>query len=146
MREGSLEVGRRAGRARARRPEAGHPAPPRPLFDSETVELAGETAQIYCDSTYAINCVSKWAAGWERKGWRKADGEIKNLSIIQAAYAVFTQIESKLELIHVRGHVGTEGNELADRMAMYAVESHEPQLRQWNGTMDIKEILRMRRG
>ena len=116
------------------------------LLMAEKAIDTGETAQIFCDSTYAINCVSKWAAGWEKKGWRKADGEIKNLGIIQAAHAVYTRIESKLELIHVRGHVGTEGNELADRMAMYAVESREPQLRQWDGILDIKEILRMRRG
>jgi ribonuclease HI len=115
------------------------------LMAEKTIDT-GATARIFCDSTYAINCVSKWAAGWEKKAWRKADGEIKNLGIIQAAYAVYTRIETKLELIHVRGHVGTEGNELADRMAMYAVESREPQLRQWTGTLDIKEILRMRRG
>jgi ribonuclease HI len=109
-------------------------------------EKAQEQAQIFCDSVYAINCVSKWAAGWERKGWRKADGEIKNLAIIQAAYAVYSKIESQVELIHVRGHMGNEGNELADRMAMHAVEMKEPHLRQWDGSMDVKELLRMRRG
>jgi hypothetical protein len=31
-------------------------------------------------------------------------------------------------------------------MAMYAVESREPKLRQYEGDMDIKAILRMRRG
>ncbi|MBS0418631.1 MAG: viroplasmin family protein [Proteobacteria bacterium] len=110
------------------------------------VEKSGEPAQILCDSVYAINCVSKWAAGWERKGWRKADGEIKNLAIIQAAYAVYGKIESRVELIHVRGHAGNEGNELADRMAMHAVESREPHLRQWDGSLDVKTLLRMRRG
>jgi len=110
------------------------------------VEKSGEQAQILCDSVYAINCVSKWAAGWERKGWRKADGEIKNLAIIQAAYAVYVQIESRVALLHVRGHVGNEGNELADRMAMQAVESREPHLRQWDGSLDVKTLLRMRRG
>lgn len=107
---------------------------------------AGEPIQILCDSTYAINCISKWAAGWEKKGWRKTGGEIKNLAIIQAAYALYTSIEDKLEVAHVSAHVGTEGNELADRMAMYAVESREPKLRQYEGDLDIKAILRMRRG
>jgi ribonuclease HI len=116
------------------------------LLIAEKAIEAGEDAQILCDSTYAINCVSKWAVGWEKKGWRKADGEIKNLSIIQPAYALYTRIESKVELIHVSAHVGTEGNELADRMAMFAVESREPHLRQYEGEMDIKALLRMRRG
>ena len=116
------------------------------LLMAEKAINTGEEAEILCDSTYALNCVSKWAAGWEKKGWRKTDGEIKNLGIIQAAYAVYTHIQPKLKLTHVRGHIGTEGNELADRMAMHAVETHEPHLRQWDGTMDVKTLLRMRRG
>lgn len=116
------------------------------LLMAEKAINTGEQAEILCDSTYALNCVSKWAAGWEKKGWRKADGEIKNLGIIQAAYAVYTHIKSSLKLTHVRGHIGTEGNELADRMAMHAVETHEPHLRQWDGSMDVKTLLRMRRG
>jgi len=116
------------------------------LLMAEKAINTGEEAEILCDSTYALNCVSKWAAGWEKKGWRKADGEIKNLGIIQSAYAVYTHIKSKLKLTHVRGHIGTEGNELADRMAMHAVETREPHLRQWDGTLDVKTLLRMRRG
>jgi ribonuclease HI len=116
------------------------------LLMAETDIVAGQTAQILCDSTYAINCVSKWAAGWERKGWRKAGGEIKNLGIIQAAHAVYCRIEDQLQLTHVSAHVGTEGNELADRMAMFAVESGSEQLRLYGEEIDIKAILRMRTG
>ncbi|HEV7443334.1 MAG TPA: ribonuclease H family protein [Steroidobacteraceae bacterium] len=116
------------------------------LLIAETAIVAGQTAQILCDSTYAINCISKWAAGWEAKGWRKAGGEIKNLSIIQAAHAVYGRLESQLQLIHVSAHVGTEGNELADRMAMFAVESGSEELRPYGEEIDIKAILRMRRG
>ncbi len=106
----------------------------------------GQAAQILCDSTYSINCVSRWAVGWEKRDWRKADGEIKNLDIIQAAYAVYTRIESDLELTHVSAHVGTEGNELADRMAMFAVESGSEDLRLYGEEIDIPAILRMRSG
>jgi ribonuclease HI len=116
------------------------------LLMAETAIVAGRTAQILCDSTYAINCISKWAAGWEAKGWRKAGGEIKNLGIIQAAYAVYSRIDSQLQLTHVSAHVGTEGNELADRMAMFAVESRSKDLRPYGEEIDVKTILRMRRG
>ena len=116
------------------------------LLIAEKVINTGEDAEILADSTYALNCVSKWAVGWEKKGWRKADGEIKNLAIIQSAYAVYSNIKDNLKLTHVRGHIGNEGNELADRMAMHAVESKEPQLRQWDGTLDVKQLLKMRRG
>jgi ribonuclease HI len=116
------------------------------LLLAKVAVAVGQTAQILCDSTYAINCVSKWAAGWEEKGWRKAGGEIKNLNIIQAAHAVYTCIEPQLQLIHVSAHVGTEGNELADRMAMFAVESGAEDLRLYGEKIDIEGILRMRKG
>jgi ribonuclease HI len=116
------------------------------LLIAERAIAAAETPQILCDSTYSINCVSKWAAGWERKGWRKAGGEIKNLSIIQTAYALYTRIESQLQLTHVSAHVGTEGNELADRMSVLAVERRIEDLRLYDEEIDIKAILRMRRG
>lgn len=116
------------------------------LLIAETAIVAGQTAQILCDSTYAINCVSKWAAGWKEKGWRKTGGEIKNLSIIQAAHAVYVPIESQLQLTHVSAHRGTEGNELADRMAMFAVESGSEDLRSYGEEIDVDAILRMRAG
>jgi ribonuclease HI len=116
------------------------------LLMAETAILAGQTAQILCDSTYAINCISKWAAGWRQKGWRKSGGEIKNLGLIQAAHAVYVRIESQLQLIHVSAHVGTQGNELADRMAMFAVESGREDLHPYGEKLDIAALLRMRRG
>ena len=116
------------------------------LLMAETAILAGQTAQILCDSTYAINCISKWAVGWRKNGWRKAGGEIKNLSIIQTAHAVYVRIESQLQLTHVSAHVGTQGNELADRMAMFAVESGREDLGPYGEELDIAAILRMRRG
>lgn len=113
--------------------------------------VAGETVQILCDSLYSINCVSIWAAGWEKKGWRKrkAGGRIKNLSLIQAAYAVYARIESRVQLTHVSAHVGTEGNELADRMAKLAIERGNEDLRlywKYGKEIDIQAILRMRAG
>ena len=118
----------------------------RALVMAEAAITDNFTVQILCDSTYAINCISKWAAGWEKKGWRKAGGEIKNLEIIQAAYAVYSRIQSKVHLTHVAAHVGTQGNELADRMAMFAVESRNEELCEYGGKIDIPTILRMRAG
>ena len=115
------------------------------LISAEAIS-AGQAAQILCDSTYSINCVSKWAAGWEKRGWRKAGGEIRNLAIVQEAYALYTRIGPQLQLTHVSAHVGTEGNELADRMAMFAVESQTEELRLYTQEIDIKAILRMRAG
>ena len=111
---------------------------------AEAATVEGEAAQILCDSAYSINCISKWAEGWEKKGWRKAGGEIKNLEVIQAAYALYVPIASQVHLTHVSAHVGTEGNELADRMATLAAETETEDLRLYEKEIDIPAILRMR--
>ena len=116
------------------------------LLMAESNIAAGLGARVLCDSTYALNCISKWADGWKAKGWRKAGGEIKNLGIIQEAHAVYMRIASEVQLTHVSAHVGTEGNELADRMAMYAVTQRDKDLHQYPGPLDVKAILRMRAG
>lgn len=81
----------------------------------EAMKLAGdEPCRIYTDSEFWINVITKWAQGWEAKGWTKKGG-IKNLDLVQEAYRLHA--ESNATLIWVRGHVGDEGNELADQWA-----------------------------
>lgn len=77
--------------------------------------LDGEEGEIYTDSEFWINVLTKWAPGWERKGWKKKGGEIKNLELVRKLYYIY--VKSEAELIWVRGHVGTEGNEMADLFA-----------------------------
>jgi ribonuclease HI len=113
---------------------------------AETEIGAGRNVEVCSDSVYAINCVRAWAPSWEKKGWTRTGGEIKNLEIIQACYEIDRRIKKKLTLSHVAGHVGTEGNEIADRMAMLAVRTREKKLRQYLETMDIPTLLRMRAG
>ena len=80
------------------------------LKDSE-----GKSCQIYTDSEFWINVITKWSIGWEAKGWKKSGGPIKNLDIVQEVCPLYRS--SKAELIWVRGHVGDPGNELADEWA-----------------------------
>lgn len=105
----------------------------------------GATVQVLSDSKYAINCISVWAPGWEAKNWKKSGGEIKNLDIIKTAHALYSTLLPKLQLTHVSAHVGTEGNELADRMAMHAVLTKTAEFRQYE-PIDVPQILRMRAG
>ncbi|MGZ9215045.1 MAG: ribonuclease H1 domain-containing protein [Candidatus Binatia bacterium] len=107
---------------------------------------SGNSVEICSDSAYSINCIRAWAPGWEKKGWKKAGGEIKNLEIIQACYAIYRRIKKQLTLTHVAAHVGTEGNELADRMAMFGAQRKEKELRQYQGEIDIPALLKMRAG
>jgi len=77
---------------------------------------------IFSDSKYAIDCISTWAYSWKKNGWSKKGGEIKNLELIQETHFLYEKLKNKIEIIHVRGHKGIEGNELADRMAVYTIK------------------------
>ena len=87
---------------------------------------------IYSDSEYSINCITKWAAGWERNGWqkkggKKADREIKNVELIKKLYRAYTT--QRIKFVHVNSHTREpsnknsvewrlwHGNEMADQLA-----------------------------
>ncbi len=116
------------------------------LIMAKEVLAQGNTVAIYCDSKYSIDCITKWAKGWQKKGWTKSGGEIKNLDIIQPAFELYQQIEADIKIHHVNGHVGIEGNELADRMSIVAIDTKEPALQHYQDTDDISEILALRTG
>jgi ribonuclease HI len=107
---------------------------------------SGNSVEICSDSAYSINCIRDWAPSWEKKGWKRAGGEIKNLEIIRESYTIYQRIKKYLNLTHVSAHVGTEGNELADRMAMLGVQSKEKELRLYQDEMDIPTLLKLRAG
>jgi len=71
---------------------------------------------IITDSEFWINVVTKWAPSWERNGWKKKSGEIKNLDLVQELFTVYKS-KPGVKLEWTRGHVGTEGNEMADEWA-----------------------------
>ncbi len=75
---------------------------------------AGTT--IYSDSQLCVNTINQWAAGWERRGWKRKTGPIKNLELVQELYALAgAHPEVKLEWI--RAHDGSKWNEYADALA-----------------------------
>ncbi len=78
-------------------------------------DAAGAEVEIFTDSEFWINVITKWAPGWAEKNWVKKGGEIKNLEIVKEAYALYQ--DSKAILTWVRGHEGDPGNEMADEWA-----------------------------
>jgi ribonuclease HI len=75
----------------------------------------GEPCEIYTDSEFWINVITKWSLSWEANGWKKKSGPIMNLDIVQEVCPLYRKSQAKL--VWVRGHVGDEGNELADHWA-----------------------------
>lgn len=79
-----------------------------------------EPCEIHSDSEFWINVLTKWAPAWKENSWVKKTGEIKNLDLVQELYELYSN--NPVELVWVRGHVGTENNELADQWANKARE------------------------
>jgi len=77
---------------------------------------------IFSDSKYSIDCITNWAYKWKNNSWTKKGGEIKNLDTIKIAHELYDSIKNTVNIEHVKGHAGIEGNELADRMAMMAIK------------------------
>ncbi|WP_163130862.1 ribonuclease H family protein [Agarivorans sp. Alg241-V36] len=110
-------------------------------------ELAsGLRVAILCDSKYSIQCITQWAAGWKKKGWKKASGEIKNLALIQEMFERYQVLKDKLQILHVNGHVGVEGNELADRMSIVAIAEKKQAFVAYSEALNIPAILALRAG
>ncbi len=78
---------------------------------------------VLCDSQYVINAVTKWMAGWKRKGWRKADGKpVMNVELLQQLDEELAGRRYRFEW--VKGHVGHELNEAADTRARAVAEAY----------------------
>ncbi|MEQ9464447.1 MAG: RNase H family protein [Haliea sp.] len=107
---------------------------------------SGQTVAVHCDSKYAIDCVTKWAFGWKARDWTRKGGEIMNLALIQRAHALYLEIANDVQVLHVRGHAGIEGNELADRMSMLAVAEQQTALQPYTGALAPEALLAMRSG
>lgn len=106
----------------------------------------GYTVCIFCDSRYSIDCITTWASKWQKNGWTKSGGGIKNLDIIKSSYDIYQKIANQITIYHVNGHIGIEGNELADRMAVFAIDSKNNDLSQFKKIDNISEILSLRTG
>ena len=98
---------------------------------------------IFSDSKYAIECITTWAFSWKANGWSKKGGEIKNLELIKETHNLFLKLKDKIEINHVKGHAGVEGNELADRMAVYTIKAKNKNF-EFYSYNKIEEVLSMK--
>lgn len=102
----------------------------------------GFKVQILSDSSYSVKAMTEWAAGWQRKNWTRGKGEVlANSELIKNMYECYVQLPSSLSIIHVKGHSGVEGNELADRMCFIAMQNKVEGFIEYEGPETIKELL-----
>lgn len=70
----------------------------------------GRRIELYTDSTYSIGVLTK---GWKAKANKELITDIRNALMVHG----------KVALHHVKGHAGVELNEVADGLAVAAVEA-----------------------
>ncbi len=117
------------------------------LIMAEAELSKGGTVAMFSDSQYAINCVIQWASGWEKKGWKKSGGgEIKNLELIKKLHVLYQSLSGQIQILHVNGHAGVEGNELADRMSVLAIKYRNHNFSLLQQELDVRKILSMSSG
>lgn len=80
---------------------------------------AGETVLVTSDSRYVIDALTRWIAGWRRKGWRTSTGgPVMNRDLIEEIAA--REESLRVRYAWVRGHVGHPVNEVCDALASAA--------------------------
>ena len=96
-------------------------------YGQKAVAAGATTIRIYSDSEYAINCLTRWAPGWARAGWRKADkGPVLHSDLIIPMVEAWKELRGYAFLQHVAAHTGRTdplslGNARADELATSAL-------------------------
>jgi ribonuclease HI len=78
------------------------------------------TVQLYTDSRYLLDGITKWLPGWERNGWKTASRQpVKNVDLWRRL--VEAKQQHKVSWHWVKGHEGDPGNERADELARLGI-------------------------
>lgn len=86
------------------------------LIEGAALVPEGTAATVYSDSRLSIQTISEWAAGWERRGWKRKTGRVENLDLVKTAYTTYRD-RPELSLQWIPGHAGQRWNEYADALA-----------------------------
>ena len=71
---------------------------------------------LYSDSNLCVQTVNQWAAGWEKRGWRRKAGPIANLELVKELWAL-AQARPGVKIQWIKAHDGSRWNEYADALA-----------------------------
>ena len=76
----------------------------------------GTATVVYSDSNLAVRTITEWAAGWEKRGWKRKSGPVENLDLVRRAYNGFRR-RPEIELRWIKAHGSSRWNEYADALA-----------------------------
>ena len=78
---------------------------------------------VYSDSAYTVNgFLQGWVYGWEKNGWRKADGKpVLNDDLWKDLLSLTRK--HKVTFVKVKGHADNEYNNICDKLATDAIKN-----------------------
>lgn len=91
----------------------------------ESLRLLNQECKVdlYSDSIYVINGMTKWVVGWQQRSWRSSSNKpVKNLDLWQELLKLAGP--HLISWHWVKGHNGNAGNEIADALARSAIEEN----------------------
>ena len=71
---------------------------------------------VFTDSQLCCNTITTWAPGWEKKGWKRKGGPLKNLDLVKELLALY-RAHPNCPIEWMRAHAGSLWNEYADSLA-----------------------------
>jgi ribonuclease HI len=92
----------------------------------EALEALKRPCQVnlYTDSIYVRDGITKWIVNWKRRGWKTAAKKpVKNVDLWQRLEAATTRHQT--EWHWVRGHDGHPENERADELARQGMAPYQ---------------------
>ncbi len=87
----------------------------------KAIKKPGLHITLHTDSQYLVKSMTEWIPGWKARGWKKKEGELKNVDLLKEL--------DRLNLAHrvtwkwVKGHAGNPGNERADELTNQAMDA-----------------------
>lgn len=77
----------------------------------------GDSVIVLTDSVYLIRGITQWIFGWQKRGWKNAEGaDILNRDIWEELFKICRG--KKIDWRHIPGHAGFPGNERVDELAV----------------------------
>jgi len=71
---------------------------------------------VFSDSELCVKTITEWAAGWERRGWKRKTGPIANLELVRTLYDL-ARAHPHVQLRWIKAHDGSRWNEYVDALA-----------------------------
>ncbi len=88
----------------------------RALIEAFTMLPSDAAIDVLSDSELSVNTITRWAPAWERAGWKRKAGPIKNLELVRELLSLY-RAHPGCRLRWTAAHAGNRWNEYADSLA-----------------------------